>query len=269
MKTRISDMMDYLEEVSVNLRETEVASIDNIKEVTMQKIKTETVTHKTRKNSKMGMIVAALAATLLLAGTVAAHSNWDGFAYISELSKAEKKALSQENSVSMTSVDPDGNVHYLNAKGEEIMVLSKEEAAQYAQNQEAERAQRIQESTQLIDIATLPLIPTGITEMITNNKGQFADFALGSGYMVLLRPEEESGYSLKKEDTVTIALNDEEECILEFGLIKDGAVIESETTKQQNHSFSFEIKEDGTYNFYIMYYSANKGIFTDCVLTVR
>lgn len=282
MKTKISDMMDCLEEVSVNIHEMEVGSIPNIKEATLKRIaKAPTYTNpKTLKFLKVegsasftapalisiGIIAASV---LLITGTVAAHFNWNGFAYLSNLSKSEQDTLAQDNSVCMSFTDTKGNVHYLDANGNETKVLSAEEAAAQALKAKEERARRLLESTGLVDINTLPLLPSGITEMTTGAKGEFEDFALGNGYMVVLRPENQEHYSLKKGDTVLITLNDEEDCILEYGMIKDGIVIETDSIKMQKHLYSFEIPEDGAYNFYIMYYSANKGIFTDCALTVN
>ncbi len=271
MKTKISDMMNCLEDSTVNIREMEVASIPNIKDATLQKIKKEstTATPQKRKFPKVGIPVAALASTFLVAGTVAAHFDWNGFAYLSNLSQSEQDALAQESHACMSFTDTEGNVHYFDANGNETKVLSAEEASAQALKAKEERGSRLRESTELVDIDTLSLLPSGITEMTTDALGQFENFALGNGYMVLLKPENQESYSLKKGDTVLIALNDEEECILEYGMIKDGVVIETGSVKMQKHLYSFEIPEDGAYNFYIMYYSANMGIFTDCTLIVE
>lgn len=50
-------------------------------------------------------------------------------------------------------------------------------------------------------------------------------------------------YLLKNGNSVTVSLNANDECILECGMIKDG-----------------------NYNFYVMYYSADKSIFTECMV---
>lgn len=270
MKTKISDMMYYLEDGTIDIHEKNLASADRIKEVTMKKIQQKTASDKrVSKMPKAAAIVAALTLTMVFSGTALAYINWNGFAFTSEMSESEKASLAESNTTLMASRDPDGNVHYLDAEGNEILVLSAEEAEEYEQKKQDERNQTVQESTDLLDVQTLNLIPTGITEMTTNAEGQFEDFALGAGYMVILRPMETDKYSLKKGDTVTIALKDEEDCILEFGMIKDGIAIETSSNKSSNHRHSFNIAEPGEYNFYIMYYSANKGLFTDCALTIE
>ena len=105
--------------------------------------------------------------------------------------------------------------------------------------------------------------------MKVDKDGQFDDFALGNGYMVVFFPEDAEHYLLKKGNSVTISLNANDECILECGLIKDGKVIEEKTEKNQYHEYSFEITKDGEYNFYVMYYSSDKSIFTECMLDIK
>lgn len=87
--------------------------------------------------------------------------------------------------------------------------------------------------------------------------------------MVLLSPEDAKSYLLEKDNIVTISLNANDECILECGMIKEGKVIEEKTEKEQNHEYSFEITKDGDYNFYVMYYSSDKSIFTECTLDIK
>lgn len=272
MKVKISDMMDYITDDSVKIQEKEIASANRIKEATMKRIEKESsvTDFKTRNISRVGMLVAALALSMMFTGGVFAHLKWNGFANTSEMSKSEKEAL-LKNDVAFVGeiIDPEGNVHYLDANGKEVIVLSKEEAAIYEKEKMEKMEQEVQESTELVDVHTLPLVPSGITEVKVDKNGQFDDFALGVGHMIVLLPEDTKNYSLKKGNSVTISLNTDEECILQCGLIKDGKVIEETHEKKQNHKYSFEITEDGEYNFYIMYYSADKNIFTECVLDIK
>lgn len=272
LKVRISDMMDYINDDSVKIQEKEIASANRIKEATMKRIEKESpvANFKIRKISRVGMLVAVLALSMMFTGGVFAHLKWNGFANTSEMSKSEKEAL-LKNDVAFVGeiIDPEGNVHYLDANGKEVMVLSKEEAAKYEKEKMEKMEQEVQESTELVDVHTLPLVPSGITEVKVDKNGQFDDFALGVGHMIVLLPEDTKDYSLKKGNSVTISLNADEECILQCGLIKDGKVIEETHEKKQNHKYSFEITEDGKYNFYIMYYSAGKNIFTECMLDIK
>ena len=95
MKVKISDMMDYITDDSVNIQEKEIASANRIKEATMKRIEKESsVTNfKTRKISRVGMLVAVLALSMMFTGGVFAQLKWNGFANTSEMSKSEKEAL--------------------------------------------------------------------------------------------------------------------------------------------------------------------------------
>lgn len=46
-------------------------------------------------------------------------------------------------------------------------------------------------------------------------------------------------YSMRKGDVVTISLNADDTCILEFVMIKDGCVIETNTNRNNKHKCSF------------------------------
>lgn len=272
MKVKISDMMDYINDDSVKIQEKEIASVNRIKEATMKRIEKESsVTNfKPRKISRVGMIVAVLVLSMMFTGSVFAYLNWDGFANTSEMSKAEKEALLKDNvAFAVESVDAGGNVYYFDESGEEMMELSEEEAAAYEKEKMANKEQEVQESTKLVDVSTLTLVPNGITKVKIEKDGRFEDFALGNGYMVVFSPEDAEHYLLKKGNSVTISLNANDECILECGMIKEGKVIEEKTEKNQYHEYSFEITKEGNYNFYVMYYSADKSIFTEGVLGIR
>lgn len=272
LKVKISDMMDYINDDSVIIKEKEIASANRIKEATMKRIEKESniTSLKSRKISKAGMIVAVLALSMIFTGSVFAYIDWKGYANISEMSESEKEYFLKDSiAVAGELVDAEGNVHYLDASGNEVMVLSEEEAAKYEKEKLENMEKEVQESTQLVDVDTLSSVPNGITEVQVNKVGRFDDFALGNGHMVILTPEETAHYLLKKGNRVIISLEANDECYLECGMIHDGKVIATKTEKNQNHKYSFEITEEGNYNFYVMYYSVDKSIFTECVLDIK
>lgn len=271
MKAKISDMMDHLDGISIDIRETDIASSERIKEATMKKIHDikSMDSHRTRKFFRAGLIAAVLVVCTLLSAAAVAVFEWSGFASTSGMSKSEKEALLAEASTgTVAMVEPDGTVHYLDQNGNELFTLTAEEAAEYEIDRRRAHDQAVRESTDLVDVDTFSLLPNGITELSTNSDGQFADFALGNGYMVLLHPENADGYSLTAGDTVTITLDSNDTCILEFGLVKDGVALEGETVKAQNHEYFFEISENGVYCFYITYFSTDASSFTNCMLTI-
>ena len=272
LKVKISDLMDYINDDSVKIHETEIVSVNRIKEATMRRIEKESniTSLKPRKISRAGMIVAVLALSMMFTGSVFAYINWTGYVNTSEMSKSEKEALLKNNiAFAGESIDSEGNVHYLDANGKEVMVLTEKEAAEYERERATIREQEVQKSTQLVDVRTLTLVPNGITEVKVDKDGRFDDFALGNGYMVVLAPEDTEHYLLKKGNNVTISLDANDKCILECGIIKDGKVIKETTEQAKNHEYSFEVTKEGNYNFYVMYYSADKSIFTECMIEIK
>ena len=272
MRVRISDMMDGIEDASVQIRENEIASASRIKEATMKRIQNDTAAadRSFRRFPKVSMLAAVFVLAMLCAGTAFAYFHWNGFAFTSQMSQAEKEALLQDNyAFAGESIDPDGTVHYLDAEGNDVMVLSAEEAAEYERSREDAHLQKLKESSSLLDVDKLEVIPSGIIEVVTDEQGAVEDFALGNGYILILGPKERQEYALKKEDTVTISISSNDACILEFGMIQDGEVWEAEHYKSNHFEQSFQIPADGSYNFYIMYYSADKSLFTDCTLKIE
>lgn len=266
MKVKISDMMDHIQDASVDIREKEIASSGRIKEATMKRIKMESTAteHRLHKFPRVGVLVAVLLLSMLFAGTVFAYFKWNGFVFTSELSKAEKEALLADTyAYAFESIEPDGTVHYLDANGDEVMVLSAEEAAKYEQSREDAHLQKLRQSTSRLDVDKLEVIPSGIIEVFTDEQGKLDEFALGNGYIMILSPEDMQGYELKENDTVTISLSSNDECIVEFAMVREGEVLEAEHYKKKDFEQSFQIPADGTYNFYIEYYSADKSLFTD------
>lgn len=272
MKLKISDMMDHIECIPVELREKDIASTERIKEATMKKIqRTPSQTHAARKISKAGIVAAVVAVTLCVTAASAAVIKWGGFALTTGMSEAEKTALLEDASrlYAGSVEDRNGYIHYLDENGEEVLVLSAEEAAEYERERKAAKEQAVLESTALVDASTLPHLPRVITELAVDEEGQFAECALGNGSMVLLHPEEKNGFDLEAGDTVTIELTANDKCILEFGRFKDGVFLDGESVNTRRHSYTFEIEESGLYCFSVKYYSVGASTFTDCTITVE
>lgn len=129
--------------------------------------------------------------------------------------------------------------------------------------------QAVCESTNLVDLATMPFLPNGVTEVVVGKNGAFADLALGNGLAILLRPEKGDGFLLKVGDQVTLTLTANDTCILEFGQFRDGIYDGAETETAREHSYTFSIDENGLYCFYVQYLSAAASNFTTCRLTVH
>ena len=241
-------------------------SPERIRELTMKKIE-----NAERKQSRKPLlrVAAVLAAALLLSVGAYAAVEWHGFASTEGLSQREIDSLMESaQSVSSYSVDAEGNVYYTAADGREIM-LTAEEAAELEQQRQQQKTLRLQSAAgELLDISTLPLEPTNITAISTKEGGGFEDFMLGNGSMVILHPAEEKGYALHAGDTVTITLDSNDKCRLEFSLIKDGAYVSSELVTSQHFEQSFVIEEDGLYCFTAEYYSAAASNFTGGSITI-
>ena len=272
MKIRISDMMDYAESIPVDIRERDIASAQRIKEVTMNKIhKDQSRTRRAGKISRVGVVAAVVAAVLCITAGAVAVGRWGGFALTGGMSDAEKAALIEEISGASgysACIDEDGTVHYMDQSGKEVLVLSEKEAAKFENERLKAREQAAIESTSLVDVATMPLIPRLITEMEVDGNGRFQDTALGNGSMLLLHPAGEDGFELSAGDVVTIELTASDVCYVEFGEFRDGVFADAETHHEQRHSHSFTIEEAGVYCFYVEYYSANASTFTDCSITI-
>lgn len=272
MKLKISDMMDHVESIPVEMQEKNIASAKRIKEATMKKIgKTQSKVFIMKKISRVGIIAAVMAATLCVTVAAAAVIKWGGFAFTNNMSDAEKEAFIKDVSTvySREYEDKNGNVHYFDENGDEVMVLSGAEAAKYELERKAAMEQAVKESTKLVDVSTLQFIPHAITELSTNTDGEFAEFALGNASMILLHPENKDGFDLEAGDVVTIALDANDKCILEFGQFKDGISIGTETVSAQQHSYSIIIEEAGLYCFSVEYRSAGVSTFTNCTITIK
>lgn len=271
MKIKISDMMDDFDSIPIEIQEKDIASADQIKETVMKKIHKEASSNRVaRKISKVGIVAAVVAAVLCITA-MAGFIDWDGFSFTEGMNKVEKDTLIEKVAVMgcTESVDKDGTVHYFDNNGKEILVLSKKEAEKYEEERQRAKEQAVIQSTNLVDVSSMELIPRSITEIDVNTVGKFEDFALGNGSVILLHPDEKSGFNLKSGDLVTLKLEANDNCILEFGVFKDGTFIEAETVKTLQHSYDFHIEEDGLYCFYIAYCSVNASYFTNCVMSIE
>lgn len=220
---------------------------------------------------KSTLITAVLIILSFTVACTAAVIKWGGFAFTDGMSDSEKNALIKDATMlyARDYQDENGNVHYLDENGDEVLVLSAADAAKYELERQAAREQAVLESTTLVDASTLPFIPHIITELTVDADGQFAECALGNASMILLHPAEKDGFDLKVGDVVTITLDANDRCILEFGQFKDGTFADVGTAFAQQHSYSFTIKEPGLYCFSIEYRSAGVSTFTNCTITVE
>lgn len=279
MKIRISDIMDQIECTPVELSEQNGFSSRRVREKTLQKIHNASTKYnlkekfsrmrripKAVKIPKVGITIAVLVLCISTTATAGVIMKWNGFVYTGGLNRQEKEALMEEAGTAYAGAivnEIDGSVHYLDENGNEIMVLSAAEAAEYEAARRNAKEQAVVESTSLIDAGALPLIPSGITEVETAENGEFADFMLGNGHMILLHPVGGDSYRLSQGDTVTIMLEADGECRLEFRVYQDGDSIGEEISLTQQHCYQFTAVEDGLYNFSAMYYSAGANMFTN------
>ena len=273
MKINISDMMDHTDCIPVKMQEKEIISTDRIKRETLKKIHSNAPTARlTGKIPKTGIAVALLALCISTTAAAGVVMRWTGFAYTEDLSTAEKETLMKDASTGYAGEmvnELDGSVHYLDENGNEILILSAEEAADYESAKRKADQQAVQESTSLVDVTTLPLFPNGLTEVETDSDGQFADFMLGNGHMILLHPDGADGYRLNAGDIVTIQLEANDKCGLGFDVFQEGSFLSEEVFLAAQHSYTFTAPEDGLYNFSVMYYSVAASIFTNCRIIIN
>ena len=285
MKYRISELLDGLPDLQPPLEVDNTASVERIKEATMKMIDTQE-----KKSGKRGrrLLIAALAAGLALTLTVGAGAmfHWTGFAFTKELSESEQDAIKEQaGAIHMELEDAQGNVHRYDSAGSEIEILPAEEAKEQTMEAIQAEQQKVRESTRLLDVDTMELIPHGITEVPVDRDGRFADFVLGNGYMILLYPQESSTYALKRGQSVTIGLTTDESCDVSFDLIRDGVMLEENMFvrsapenaqktvaadgRSLRYTYRFTIPEDGSYDFGVEYWSEGASTFRNCTLTIE
>ena len=273
MKIRISDMMDHLEAPPREVQAPPV-SAQRIREAALERVRRDRRGGRlVGRLSKTGILVAALIALFSVSAIAAAVVlHWDGFALTGDLSGAEKEALLEAaTATSVESVDREGNVHYYDDDGREILVLSAEEAAAREQERQQAHDRAVMESTDLVDLSAMPFLPNRVAEVATDASGAFPEFALSNASMVLLYPEGSEGYDLQAGDRVTVSLDDQEACYLSFSLFRDGQYLEDsqETVQAQFHSHTFTIEADGRYCIALEYLSAGTGFFTSGLVTIH
>jgi len=275
LKVKISDMMDSVECAPVKIQERDIVSAERIKEAAMKKIQNGSSRARyvrcAGRISRTAVIAAVLVLCFSTAAAAAAVVKWGGFAYTDGMSDREKRVMLENVSRAFGGrmVDErNGDVHYLDENGAEVMVLSAQEAAEYEAARREAASQAVLESTALVDLSTLPLLPGALVEVATGDRGEFKDFMMGNGIMILLHPDGGDGYLLRQGDTVTIAMDSNDECRLAFGVFRDGVFVGEEISLAQKHCHTITIEEDGRYDFTAMYYSAGTSSFTNCRVEV-
>ena len=275
MKLKISDMMDHAEGIPLKIQVREVASVDQIKETVMNKIQNHSEASRhfptARKMSRAGIIASVLVAALCIGVCAAAAIGWSGFTLTDGMSDAETEALLQEASVGYAGSyeDADGTVHYLDKEGKETMVLSREDAAEYERELQAAKDQAVINSTSLVDLSTVSLLPQRVIELATEKDGSFADHLLGNGSMILLYPAGEKGYSLRSGENITVEMQADAPCYMQFYLFENGEALCEKSLKAQEHSCTFSVENDGIYCIGVMYTSSSAGSFTDCSVMIE
>ena len=216
---------------------------------------------------RIAILVAAAVLVLGLGMIAYAAIEWSGFALTGDMAQSSLDQLLREASTGEIGemIEADGTVHYFDKQGNEVKVLSAEEAKQYEQELEALHEEAVRNSTGLVDINTLPIIPAGITEMVISDSGNISDFALGNGYMVIICDNENKEFSLESGNQITLSLTSNDECRIEYYLICDGVMLENQIDDKPvlNHSCSFEITDSGNYCLAITYASSAASNFTD------
>lgn len=241
------------------------ARMEKIKELTMKKIHSE---RRYRRPVRYIAVAAALIA--LLCVTAAAAGGVWGFADTSDMSRWEIKRLLKEHStVEFTQlVTPDGSVSYMQG-GEVLFTLSAEDAAAYDEAKRESKRQAVRESTDKLDVDSMELFPKSVTEIAVDRNGCFGDFILANGSTVLLCGEDGGEFALETGDTVSLSVKSGEKCIVHFGLVREGKVLEEVQLKGAELCHSFTIPADGEYCFTISYYSVDADNFTDGKIVIK
>lgn len=266
MKITMKDFFDSSKES----RDTDMPSIERVKALTMDKINCSAKPIK--RIPRVASMAAILAVILAVSVTAYAVNNWNGFMNTGNLSRQEIREIMDmiENSGCSESTAEDGSVHYFDSQGNEMMVLSQKEARQIERERQENKITHNQETAgHLLDIDTLEVMPHSITPITSDKAGNIEDFLMGNGSMVILHPKGENGYWLNKGETVTITLEATGDCVVEFGVVRNGKMRETSSTKTKLHEFSYIAIKDGLYCFTAMYYSASADNFSNCSITIK
>ena len=264
-------MMDHIQDGCVPIQIREIASCENIKEATMEKLHEKAKTKKrSLKASRLLLIGAMVVMALSVTVSASVKRHASDFTLTGGMSDAEIKEMIRDASRGTWAVqESNGTMHYYDSDGNEIMVLSKEDAQAYERARQAQREQAVKDRTTLVDLSTMPLLPNEATELASGQDGRFEDFAISNGALVLFHPEGKDAYELKAGDTVTVTMDSNDECYLEFGCFKDGVFSGGETVHARQHSYTFKIEADGQYCFYVEYYSVGMSAFQNCSIVTR
>ena len=232
------------------------------------KMTVENKPFRRRPAGKRIVVLAGVVMLLVVLGMAAyAAAALNGFSLTGGMSKRAVNQMLEEYSpvTSRALVEPDGTVHYLDEQGNEIMVLTAEEAAKYEQEQREAQENAVRSSTALIDVDTLPGVPNSVTELQIGADGSIPDFALGNGHMAILCGADKKGWLLEAGDSVALTLTSNDDCFLVFYVIRDGVMLSQEydPARVQAHAFSFVAAEPGYYCLGLMYGSASASNFTD------
>ena len=227
-----------------------------------------------RPAGKRTVVLAAVVVLLIVLGMAAyAAATMNGFSLTGGMSKRAVSQMLEEYSsgAHMALVEPDGTVHYLDKQGNEIMVLTAEEAAKYEQEQREAKYNAVRSSTALIDVDTLPGVPNSVTELQIGADGSIPDFALGNGHMAVLCGADEKGWDLKAGDSLALTLTSNDDCFLVFYVIRDGVMLSQEydPTRVRSHAFSFAATEPGSYCLGLRYGSVSASNFTNGKLLIQ
>lgn len=241
---------------------------ERVKVLTMKKINSEE--KKVRKMPKFAAVAAVLAVIILLSAVTYAAGYRTGLLRTEGLSLKEIETLITEHSIADGShefVDENGNTHVIDADGNEVMVLSPAEYFLYERSlMEEQRKKNREDAEDLLDLDSVDAIsvmPNSITPLPLDDSGNFGDFLLTNGDMVILHKEGAKGYQLKAGDTVSITVDASRECYVTFGIVRDGLMKEKSSMKDQSFCFEYTIPADGLYCFTLMYFSSDADNFTD------
>lgn len=229
---------------------------------------------RTRRGHGRRIAVLAAAMLIFILGAAAyAALEWNGFALTGGMSRAEVNALMDEASIGYADsfTDADGTVHYLDREGNETMALPAGEAAQYEREREAEREEAVRSGAALVDVDTLPVVPKSVTALAVGADGVIPELALGNGHMALFCAEGETGFPLEAGDRVALSLTSNDDCRVEYFVIRGGAMAAEaiDEARARTHSFSYEITEPGDYCIAILYASASASNFTEGTLRIE
>ena len=209
---------------------------------------------------------------IALCVAVYAAIEWTGFALTGDMSKSTVDQLLEKASIGYASEarDSDGTVHYYDQQGNETLVLSAEDAAQYELQLEEEREAAVREETELVDVDTLEIVPQSITELEIVMNGRIPDYVLGNGHMLVFCDEGKNGYLLAEGDKLTLTLESGDECRVAYYLIRDRRVAEQQIDASlcMSHHCDFQIQESGSYCIAVMYASASASSFTQGMLLI-